>query len=76
MILAEGAPSESLYLGPEALDSVPSDARAEILQMFPQVTEPGFVPVPALSIPTGPQQKQLIARHAKNQKPPLELFGL
>lgn len=37
VIEAEGAPVESLFLGPVALESVGCDARAEILALFPEL---------------------------------------
>ena len=75
VIFAENAPSESLYTGPEALKSVSDAARTEILTMFPEVAELDYRPEPALPIPAGKLQKALVARHAKNGKPMLELFA-
>ena len=37
VVFAEGAPSESLYTGPEALKSVTEDERQEILSIFPDL---------------------------------------
>ena len=36
IIFAEGAPTESLFTGPEALRSISPEARYEILQIFPE----------------------------------------
>lgn len=75
VIIAEGAPSESLLTGPEALRAVGPAARQEILTLFPELTRGDLAPTPARFIPCGRRQKQLIARHAKNSKPllaPLE----
>jgi len=72
IITAEGAPSESLFTGPEALKSVPAAARAELEQLFPQMSAPDYTPVPAALIPTGKAQKQLVARHLKNARATLE----
>lgn len=69
VILAEGAPSESLFPGPQALKSWPKETRQEILTLFPEVGSLGFDPQPANLIPPAKLQKQLIARHAKNTKP-------
>lgn len=71
VIFAEGAPTESLFTGPEALKAVGSDARREILQLFPHLADVSDRPEPARFIPCGRLQKQLIYRHAKNQKPVL-----
>lgn len=75
VIFAEGAPTESLYTGPEALKSISPEAREEILTIFPKIADADYTPEPTLSLPSGPEQRQLVARHLKNQKPLLELFG-
>lgn len=69
VILAEGAPSESLFTGPEALKSVNASARREILELFPEIARISYVPKPACFIPPTHLQKKLVARHAKNAKP-------
>lgn len=74
VIFAEGAPSESLYTGPEALKAVPQEARDEILTLFPELSEGHHMPEPAQLIPQNGQQRQLVTRLAKNQKLPLESY--
>ncbi|WP_397544422.1 Hint domain-containing protein [Roseovarius salis] len=69
VIVAEGAPTESLFTGPEALKSVSPEARQEILTIFPECAQDGAQPEPARFIPEGRLQKKLIERHAKNRKP-------
>ncbi|MEM1077785.1 MAG: Hint domain-containing protein [Pseudomonadota bacterium] len=73
VIFAEGSPTESLLLGPEALKAMDPAARAELQTLFPealtQAASPGRV------IPPGAQQKLLIARHAANRKPLLQGEG-
>lgn len=69
VIFAEGAPTESLFTGPEALKAVGADARSEIMSLFPELADMSATPQPARFIPCGRLQKQLIYRHAKNQKP-------
>ena len=69
IIYAEGAPTESLFTGPEALKSLSPEAREEILTIFPEVAKLDYSPEPAGYIPPGKLQKQLVARHAKNNKP-------
>ncbi|MFP7675162.1 Hint domain-containing protein [Marivita sp. S0852] len=69
VILAEGAPTESLFTGPEALKAVSAEARREILSLFPGLRDTDTGPEPARYIPPGRLQKQLIHRHAKNHKP-------
>lgn len=68
VIFANGAPTESLYLGSEALKALPPQARAEVLALFPEILR-GSQPMPAaVPIPSGRHQKQLVARHVKNKR--------
>ncbi|SDX94781.1 Hint domain-containing protein [Ruegeria halocynthiae] len=68
VVYAEGAPSESLYTGPEVLKAISAEARTEILSIFPEIAELEYAPKTAFPIPSGKLQKQLIARHIKNEK--------
>lgn len=76
VIFAEGAPTESLFVGPVALKSLSQDSLAEILTLFPELAERDNVPKPALPIPPGRLQKRLVERHFKNRKPLLESFEI
>ncbi len=70
VIFAENAPAESLFTGEQALRGVNQHARAEILELFPQLSTPGFVPEAARAIPReGKRVKNLIHRHIKNEQP-------
>ena len=69
IVFAEGAASESLFTGREALKTITPHAREEILSIFPEITKLGYDPKPVRYIPTGKQQKSLIVRHLKNSKP-------
>ncbi|MFT5272868.1 MAG: Ca2+-binding RTX toxin-like protein [bacterium] len=70
IVLSNGALTESLFTGPEALLGVSLDAREEIAALFPKVFTSSNIPTPARHIPAkGKLVKQLIARHAKNRKP-------
>lgn len=75
VIFAEGAPTESLFTGPEALKAVSPEARAEILTIFPELAQDDFLPKPACMIPSRRLQKKLVDRHAKNNKPVLAAFS-
>lgn len=69
VIWSNGAPTESLFTGPEALKSVDPEAREEILTLFPQLANPNFQPTAARAIPTtGKLAAQLADRHQKNNK--------
>ncbi|MEO0487089.1 MAG: Hint domain-containing protein [Pseudomonadota bacterium] len=70
VIRSNGAWTESLFTGPEALKSVSPAAREEIATLFPQITDPAFRPVPARPIPArGKDIRRLVHRHRKNRKP-------
>ena len=70
IICSNGAWTESLFTGPEALKAVSPEARKEIETIFPAVCESDFEPTPARHIPQkGKLMKELVARHKKNHKP-------
>ncbi|WP_341368927.1 Hint domain-containing protein [Yoonia sp. BS5-3] len=69
IVFAEGAPTESLFTGPEALKSISTASKAEILTIFPELEELNYSPEPARFIPTGSRQKRLVVRHMKNGTP-------
>lgn len=72
IIYAEGAPTESLFTGVEALRSISKDAREELLVMFPQLNDAHCEMTPALSIPKGSQQKVLVKRLERNAQFPVQ----
>ncbi|WP_170398848.1 Hint domain-containing protein [Ruegeria arenilitoris] len=72
IIFAEGAPTESLFTGPEALKTLSSEARREIFEIFPELIEKKLTLRPARYIPRGRQQSHLLERHRKNKKPLLQ----
>ncbi|CUK05293.1 hypothetical protein RUE5091_02701 [Ruegeria denitrificans] len=72
VIFAENAPTESLFTGIEALKALGADARREIFEIFPELTEMKLTPRPARYIPRGRQQAHLLERHRKNKKPLLQ----
>lgn len=70
VIFAEGAPSESLFTGPEALKGVGEAALAEITALFPEIVSVTYAPELARLAPAkGRQMRALIERHVKNCKP-------
>ena len=70
IVFAEGAPTESLYTGGQALNSIGDEAREEVLTLFPELEHLGHTPVSARHIPVrGKQVKTLVSRLIKNQKP-------
>lgn len=68
VVFAEGAESESLYAGKEALSSIPIESLREIHTLFPEVSE-GKVPSPARKLVKGRQGRRLAERHHTNRRP-------
>ena len=70
IVCSNGAWSESLFTGPEALQAVPPASAQEIKKLFPEICETGYEPASARHIPeTGKLMRKLVARHKKNNKP-------
>jgi hypothetical protein len=69
IVYSNGAATESLFTGPEALKGISAESRKEIIALFPEIAVPGYVATPArLILEKGKFMKQLVARHAKNEK--------
>lgn len=69
IVFSDGAPTESLFTGPEALKSLSTAARDEVTALFPEITAPGYTPQRARPVPEkGGFMKELVMRHAKNNK--------
>jgi len=73
VVFANGAPSETLYTGPQALKSVSAAARAEIFALFPELADIDYRAHSARNLVNGRQGRQLVFRHMKNQKALLQL---
>ncbi|MFX0541521.1 Hint domain-containing protein [Roseovarius sp. S4756] len=56
IVFGNGAPSESLLLGPQALRTLPARSLAEIAALFPQIHEAGFTAEPARRLARGGRQ--------------------
>ncbi|WP_299911780.1 Hint domain-containing protein [uncultured Paracoccus sp.] len=69
IVLANGAETESLYTGAEALRSLGPAAYDEVLALFPELGRPGHDPVPARELVSGRQGRKLAWRHLQNSKP-------
>ncbi|WP_456320286.1 Hint domain-containing protein [Paracoccus liaowanqingii] len=65
VIRSEGATTESLFTGPEALKSVSDESRREIMELLPQLQDATFTP--ARTFVTGRMGRTLAKRHQKNQ---------
>ena len=76
VIFSNGAPTESLFTGPEALKSVSPESRREIMSIFPELSDMSYIPKPARTIPErGKLVRKLVSRHQKNEKPMLMKVG-
>lgn len=65
VVLSNGAPTESLFTGPEALKAVGSSARDEILALFPQLAEDA-TSAPARVLAGGRKARSMAERHHAN----------
>lgn len=74
VIYAEGAPTESLLAGPQALKSLGSEGREELLAIFPELEEMEWPIKPARFIPPNKRQKKLMERHKKNEAAVLQVI--
>lgn len=66
IICSQGAQTESLFTGQEALKSVDPAAKAEILALFPELVAEVTAREPARRIGSGREGRQLAKRHAVN----------
>lgn len=68
VIISEGAETEALFTGDEALRGVEKTALEEILTIFPQLRDPSYSPQPARALVSGRMGRKLAVRHAQNDK--------
>lgn len=63
VVRSNGAETESLLPGPEAMAGIPSAARAEIVMLFPELATNAEPPAPARLLPKGALARKLAERH-------------
>lgn len=69
IICANGAKTESLFTGPEALRAISPAARKELKMLFPEICKPDFQTDAARLIPEkGRMIRKLVQRHQQNRK--------
>ena len=68
VVISNGAETESLFTGPEALKSLGAAALEEIFAIFPELKNHDHEPVPARHLVPGRLGRNLAARHAQNSK--------
>lgn len=66
VVFSNGAETESMHTGPEALRAVGPSARAEIFTLFPELSYQGFFRNPARPLQKGHQVRRLVNRHVRN----------
>jgi hypothetical protein len=67
IVLAEGAPMESFYLGPMVLRSLDIATRNELLELFPDMENESAAF--ARPVVTGGPARNLVSRHQRNAQP-------
>lgn len=67
VVMSNGAPSESLFTGPEAMRALSRDQRSEVLELFPELAGADKRPS-ARTFASGRQGRALVKRHRKNAK--------
>lgn len=68
IVLSEGAATESLFTGAEALRSVDPAARAEMIALFPELTGADHEFAAVRRISTGREGRKLAQRHVANKR--------
>ena len=68
IVLSNGAETESLYTGPEALKSVGPAARDEIFAIFPELRDTVSAPSAVRPLVSGKLARKLAERHAQNRQ--------
>lgn len=66
VVISNGAETESLFTGPQALSAIGPAARDEILTLFPELAEEGFAAEAARVLVPGRQGRSLAMRHAQH----------
>ncbi len=75
ILLANGAPAESLYLGEMTLGTVGPDALEEIRALFPEIIAKATPPRSARTLPEPKRIRRMMARHVQNRQALLSSFG-
>lgn len=69
VVISNGAETESLYTGPEAMKGIGKAAHEEIFALFPELKARDYAPVPARLLASGRMGRRLASRHGQNGKP-------
>lgn len=69
IVISNGAETESLYTGREALKAVGNALTEEIYTIFPELEKSDVMPFPARFLPTGRLARKMGMRHIQNAQP-------
>lgn len=69
VVIANGAPCETLFTWPEALKSVGRAAREEIFALFPELGDINYTALASRPLVSGRVGRRLAHRHRQNNKP-------
>ena len=69
ILQSNGAWTESLYAGKEALKAISAEARQELYELMPELTDFDHLATSARTIVEGPKRKKLVKRHVQNSRP-------
>lgn len=69
VVLSDGALTETLFTGPEALRSIGAAALEEVFALFPELRDMDYTAVSARPLASGRMGRKLAVRHARNDKP-------
>lgn len=75
VVFAEGAPSETLHLGKEALKALTDEEVEELEALFPEALKQAENAAFARPVASGKEAKNIAARHVKNNKPVLAAYA-
>ncbi|MGL4821937.1 MAG: Hint domain-containing protein, partial [Plesiomonas shigelloides] len=69
IVLAEGAASETLYTGPQALKTLEPAALQEVFTLFPELIDAVTLPRSARMLANGRRSRNMVERHISNKAP-------
>jgi hypothetical protein len=69
VVFSNGAETESLYTGPQAINSLPKESVEEIFRIFPELRDIDYTPSAARILASGRQSRKMAVRHVQNGKP-------
>lgn len=75
IVMSNGAETESLYTGAEALKAIGAAAAEEVFTLFPELRDEGHVPAAVRPLLSGRNGRKLAMRHMHNQKSLLEALS-